>query len=56
MTVKLSRALCATTALATGLLLAGQAFAKSTAGQVTEVVVTGTRTPPSTGGQAVQVN
>ncbi|MDB5475002.1 MAG: TonB-dependent receptor [Phenylobacterium sp.] len=52
----LSRALCATTALATGMLLAGNAFAQSTAGQVQELIVTGSRAAQSTGGLATQVN
>jgi iron complex outermembrane receptor protein len=52
----LSRALCATTALATGLLLAGNALAQSTAGQVQELIVTGSRSAQSTGGLATQVN
>lgn len=56
MRICLSRALCATTALATGLLLAGSALAQSTAGQVQELIITGTRTAPSTGGLATQVN
>jgi iron complex outermembrane receptor protein len=51
-----SRALCATTALATGILLAGNAFAQSTAGQVQELIVTGSRGAQSTGGLATQVN
>ena len=39
-----------------GLSAAGPALAQSTASQVQELVITGTRTPPSTGGQAVRVN
>jgi iron complex outermembrane receptor protein len=46
----------ATMALGLSGLAATPAFAQSTAGQVQEVIVTGTRTPPSTGGQAVRVN
>jgi iron complex outermembrane receptor protein len=46
-----SRALCATTALATGILLAGNAFAQSTGTQtVNELVVTGSRGPVTLGG------
>lgn len=44
----------ATTAMT--LALAATAHAQSTAGQVQEVIVTGTRAPPSTVGQAVQIN
>ena len=46
----------ATTALALATLTAGPALAQSTASQVQELIVTGTRTPPSTGGLAVRVN
>jgi len=49
-------ALYATTALATGLLLAGNAFAQSTASQVQELIVTGARGAPSVHGLATQVN
>ncbi|THD76229.1 MAG: TonB-dependent receptor [Phenylobacterium sp.] len=56
MRIGLSRALCASTALAGGLLLAGSAFAQSTAGQVQELIVTGSRAAPSTGGLATVVN
>lgn len=56
MQLKLNRALCATTALATGLLLASSALAQSTATQVQELIVTGARQAPSTGGLATQVN
>lgn len=56
MRITLSRALCASTALATGLLLAGSAFAQSTATQVQELIVTGSRGAPSTAGLATQVN
>ena len=56
MKTRFSRALCATTALATGILLAGQAFAQSTAGQVQELIITGSRGAPSTAGLATQVN
>jgi iron complex outermembrane receptor protein len=56
MKTSLTRALCATTALATGILLAGNAFAQSTATQVQELIITGTRNAPSTGGLATQVN
>jgi iron complex outermembrane receptor protein len=56
MKTSLTRALCATTALATGVLLAGSAFAQSTATQVQELIITGTRNAPSTAGLATQVN
>lgn len=52
---ELTRALCASTALATGLLLAGSALAQSTATQVQELVVTGARQAPSMNGLATQV-
>jgi len=55
MQVKLNRALCASTALATGLLLAGSAFAQSTATQVQELVVTGARGAPTIVGVITQV-
>jgi iron complex outermembrane receptor protein len=50
-----NRALCASTALASGLLLAGSAFAQSTATQVQELVVTGSRAAPSVAGAITQV-
>ncbi|MDE2487020.1 MAG: TonB-dependent receptor [Alphaproteobacteria bacterium] len=50
-----SRALCASTALASGLMLAGSALAQSTATQVQELVVTGARQAPSVNGLATQV-
>lgn len=40
----------ATTTLALAISTADPALAQSTAGQVQELIVTGTRTPPSTGG------
>ncbi|THD77945.1 MAG: TonB-dependent receptor [Phenylobacterium sp.] len=55
MTFNLTRALCASTALATGMLLAGGAFAQSTATQVQELVVTGARGAPNMNGLAQQV-
>jgi iron complex outermembrane receptor protein len=55
MQLKLNRALCATTALATGLLLAHGALAQSTATQVQELVVTGARGAPSIQGVITQV-
>jgi iron complex outermembrane receptor protein len=55
MQLKLNRALCATTALATGLLLATGAFAQSTATQVQELVVTGARGAPTVAGVITQV-
>jgi len=55
MTLKLNRALCATTALATGLLMASGAFAQSTATQVQELVVTGSRGLPTVAGVITQV-
>ena len=55
-----SRTILAASAAATTLaILAGlpaPAMAQSTAGQVQEVIVTGTRKPPSTGGLATRVN
>src|SRR4051812_40758170 len=56
MKTSLCRALCATTALATGVLMANGALAQSTAGQVQELIVTGSRAAPSTNGLATQVN
>src|SRR6185437_8089245 len=47
MQLKLNRALCATTALATGLMLASSAIAQSTATQVQELIVTGARSQPT---------
>ncbi len=55
MQLKLNRALCATTALATSLLLAGSAFAQSTATQVQELIVTGARGQPTVSGVITQV-
>ena len=55
MQLKLNRALCATTALATGLMLASSALAQSTATQVQELVVTGARGLPSINGVITQV-
>jgi iron complex outermembrane receptor protein len=55
MQVKLNRALCATTALATGLLLASSAFAQSTATQVQELIVTGAHGQPTVAGAITQV-
>jgi iron complex outermembrane receptor protein len=55
MQLKLNRALCATTALATGLLLATGALAQSTATQVQELVVTGARGAPTIQGVITQV-
>ena len=55
MQLKLNRALCATTALASGLLLASSALAQSTATQVQELVVTGARGAPSVAGVITQV-
>jgi iron complex outermembrane receptor protein len=46
----------ATVTLAFAGLSASPALAQSTASQVQELIVTGTRTPPSTGGLAVRVN
>jgi len=56
MRIGLCRALCATTALASGVLMATGAFAQSTAGQVQELIVTGSRVAPSTHGLATQIN
>jgi iron complex outermembrane receptor protein len=55
MKLKLNRALCATTALASGLILASSAFAQSTATQVQELVVTGARGQPAVAGVITQV-
>lgn len=56
MTIKLSRALCASTALVTGLLVGTSAFAQSTTGSSTveELVVTGNTGPKSLDGVIVQ--
>ena len=54
MNTKLSRALCATTALATGLLLASQGFAQSTGTTIVEeLVVTGSTGPRNLDGAIV---
>ena len=55
MKLKLNRALCATTALASGLMMASGAFAQSTATQIQELVVTGARGTPSVAGVISQV-
>ena len=55
MQLKLNRVLCATTSLASGLLLASSAFAQSTATQVQELVVTGSRGLPTVAGVITQV-
>jgi len=55
MQLRLNRALCATTALATGLLIATGALAQSTATQVQELVVTGARGLPAVSGVITQV-
>jgi iron complex outermembrane receptor protein len=55
MHLKLNRALCASTALATGLLLASSALAQSTATQVQELVVTGAHGQPTVAGVITQV-
>jgi iron complex outermembrane receptor protein len=55
MQLKLNRALCATTALVTGVLLASGAMAQSTASQVQELVVTGARGAPTVVGAITQV-
>jgi iron complex outermembrane receptor protein len=55
MQLRLNRALCASTALATGLLIATGALAQSTGTQVQELVVTGSRGLPDTAGLAQQV-
>ncbi|TAJ72870.1 MAG: TonB-dependent receptor [Phenylobacterium sp.] len=54
MNIKLSRALCATTALATGLLLSSQALAQSTGTAIVEeLVVTGSTGPKNLDGAIV---
>jgi iron complex outermembrane receptor protein len=54
MNIKLSRALCASTALATGLLLSGQALAQSTGTAIVEeLVVTGSTGPRNLDGVIV---
>ena len=55
MQVKLNRALCASTALVTGLLMASSALAQSTATQVQELIVTGARGQPTVAGVMTQV-
>jgi iron complex outermembrane recepter protein len=55
MKLKLNRALCASTALVSGLMMASGAFAQSTATQVQELVVTGARGAPSVAGVITQV-
>jgi iron complex outermembrane recepter protein len=56
MHLKLSRALCATTALATGLLVSGQALAQSTGTAIVEeMVVTGSRGPANLDGAIVAI-
>jgi iron complex outermembrane recepter protein len=55
MKLKLNRALCASTALATGLILASSALAQSTATQVQELVVTGAHGQPNIAGVITQV-
>ena len=56
MHIKLSRVLCASTALATGLLLSGQAFAQSTGTTlVEELVVTGSIGPKNLDGAIVAI-
>src|SRR3569623_1507246 len=55
MQLKLNRALCASTALVTGLLMASGALAQSTATQVQELVVTGARGQPTVAGVITQV-
>lgn len=56
MNIKLSRALCATTALATGLLLSSQALAQSTGTAIVEeLVVTGSTGPKNLDGAIVAV-
>ena len=55
MQLRLNRALCASTVLATGLLIATGALAQSTGTQVQELVVTGSRGLPDTAGLAQQV-
>jgi iron complex outermembrane receptor protein len=57
MKIKLSRALCATTALATGLLLGSQALAQSTGTAVLEeLVITGSTGPRNLDGAIVAVD
>ncbi|HKP77836.1 MAG TPA: TonB-dependent receptor plug domain-containing protein, partial [Phenylobacterium sp.] len=56
MNIKLSRALCATTALATGLLLSSQALAQSTGTAIVEeLIVTGSTGPKNLDGAIVAV-
>ncbi|WP_293381982.1 TonB-dependent receptor [Phenylobacterium sp.] len=55
MQLKLNRALCASTALVTGLLMASAASAQSTATQVQELVVTGAHGQPTVAGVITQV-
>ncbi|MBX3483901.1 TonB-dependent receptor [Phenylobacterium sp.] len=56
MHMKLSRALCATTALATGLLISGAAFAQSSGTAIVEeLVVTGSNGPRNIGGSIVAI-
>lgn len=55
MQLKLNRALCATTALVSGVLLATGAMAQSTATQVQELIVTGSRGLPTVAGVITQV-
>ncbi|MBL8770482.1 MAG: TonB-dependent receptor [Phenylobacterium sp.] len=56
MQIKLSRALCATTALATGLLISGAAFAQSTGTAIVEeLVVTGSTGPRNLDGAIVAI-
>lgn len=55
MKLKLNHALCASTALVTGLLVASGASAQSTATQVQELVVTGARGQPTISGVITQV-
>ncbi|THD60427.1 TonB-dependent receptor [Phenylobacterium sp.] len=55
MKLKLNRALCASTAMATGLLMASAALAQSTATQVQELVVTGAHGQPNIAGVITQV-
>ncbi|MBL8555864.1 MAG: TonB-dependent receptor [Phenylobacterium sp.] len=56
MHMKLSRALCATTALATGLLISGAAFAQSTGTAIVEeLVVTGSTGPKNLDGAIVAI-
>ena len=57
MNIKLSRALCATTALATGLLLGSQALAQSTGTAVLEeLVITGSTGPRNLDGAIVAID